>query len=265
MEEPIFSSLPAVVTETFQLLEEKRKGVVGHIDQSFEKYYEKNKIKFRKIIKSLVFISHPLNRSVIYHRSSEESAKMFFNYWLFTEYSNPNWGKEGINILNILVKVDYVTKYSGQLSDFNDWMQVQVLKQNAAYRLQKDNSYLQEIVQFSNQLYRLLKNMNYLSMDDSIRKSLAMLNTLYEKVKKEKKWKIEALNENEKLAKRVANIEHYNDKWKVYDEIWPELKSQNSVYEAFRKLQLSFPDDEQLANAKPDSFNRAMNKRLNGH
>lgn len=83
--------------------------------------------------------------------------------------------------------------------------------------------------------------------------------------KKEHLSKIEALNLLDKIGGKIEKIEHYNDKWKNYRDVWIELKSQYAVKDAFIKLKSKYPSDKNLNMIGPESFNRAVNKWLKNH
>ena len=254
--------LPEVVIETFQLLEEKRKKVVGYIEQLFEAYYKNYSDQYNRIMKNLVLITHPKNNT-IYTYDSKEFAKLFFHYWLITEYANPNWEEEGINMLNVLVRIDIETPYMKNLSDFNDWMQKMVWSQNLAYDFKNDYTFLQSIAESSNRLFQILRKMDYLSYNSSINDSIRAYR---DESELQRKLKIDAINTAIKVEKKNNNLKHFNDKWKPYRKIWPALKIETqSVKSAFKDLLTKYPNDANLRNISPESFNRAMNKWLKSY
>ena len=257
MEEKIEEvKIPVVVGEIFELLEEKRVKCVKNIEKRFEEYYKYNRLIYHKFRSNLVKITYPTNPSIIYSFKTKENMRNFFNYWLFYDYSNPNWETEGVNILNVLVNLENAYLYKNEWKDFNYWWKQKVIEQNLAYRYKNDHLYLWDIEYQSNTLFQILKGMNFNDYKSLIGKLSEIKNLWETEATKQRKQKIEVYNKA--LSKKTKQ-----KKWSKYVKRWIELKdSTDTIYEAFNKLIRENPNDKQLEDLKPESFNRNMNNYI---
>jgi hypothetical protein len=242
------------ISEIFELLEEKRKKAVVYIEQSFENYYSYHKKKYEEIVSKMVKVTHPEYHSE-YKFISKEKAKCFFIHYLFTDYTNPFWENEGINILDLMVKID--SSFSFNLDGFHYYLEQKVLQQNAAFRLMGDYAYLQRIAELSNRNYQVLRKMDFVKTDKDLNDSLKDLKNNFEI---ERQRKIEVINVMSRLEKKVYNLKHFNEKWDKYRGKWLELRKNHSVKASLQIIKSKYPNDKELLKAYPESFNRAMNK-----
>jgi len=249
-----------------KLLEEKRKEVITLIEKGFENYYKRNKKKYVKSISFLKRIKHPQYSSIEYKFSDKEAAKWLFMCYLYTDYSNPNWKNEGINILDIFSKINSTVEWSYELDKFNDWLYTEILKQNARNTFQGDYTYFLSHVYFGKKMNSILSSLNFNESSNIIQKiyeSARDLKTNYDNIRARN---IEITNYVMSKDKIYENSKHFNDKWRPYRNKWTKLKKEyRSVKEAFIALKNLFPKDSNLTTSTPEGFNRAMNKWLKTH
>lgn len=266
MEEKVEDAkIPVVVGEIFELLEEKRVKCVINIEKRFEEYYKHNRLIYHKYRSNLVKITYPTNLSVIYSFKTKENMRNFFNYWLFYDYSNPNWETDGVNILNVLVKLENAYLFKSDWKNFNYWWKQKVIEQNLAYMYKKDHLYLWDIEYQSNKLFQILRGMNFNSYKMKVNELDESLKTWKSEVLKQAERKIEALELVSKFGKKLMNVKHFNDKWKAYRNEWLDLKIHYGVKDGYSILKSKYPKDTNLKKTSPLSFNRAMNKWYRNH
>ena len=202
---------------------------------------------------------------MLFRSKTKENIRNFFNYWLFYDYSNPNWQTEGVNILNVLVNLENAYLFKNDWKKFNYWWKQKVIEQNLAYMYKNDHKYLWDIEYQSNTLFQILRGMNFNSYNNKINELDKSMKSWQLEVSKQHEKKIEALDLVSKYGKKILNIEHFNDKWKKYRNEWLELKSLYSVKDSFMILKGQYPNDKELQKTKPESLNRAINKWHKNH
>ncbi len=248
--------IPAVVGEIMSLLEEKRVKCVSNIEKRFDEYYKNNRLVYHKYRSNLVKITYPTNPGIVYDFKTKESAKHFFIYWLFTEYSNPTWETDGINIINVLCNLESAYLYKNDWKNFHYWWKQKIIEQNLAYNFKKDHLYLQEIVHQSNTLFQILRGMNFNNYNSLIGKLNSVKNFWKNEAKSEKQLKFKALDIFMNPIPKPRKFEKYIDEWK-------ELRaSSKTVREAYRELCRLHPDDKELKWKRPENFSRYMNNYI---
>lgn len=248
--------IPKVVGEIMNLLEEKRVKCVNNIEKRFEEYYKYNRLIYHKYRSNLVKITYPTNPSIVYSYKTKENMRNFFIYWLFTNYSNPNWESEGINILNVLVNLENAYLFKIDWKNFNFWWKQNVIKQNLAYIHRSDHTYLWDIEFQANSLFQILKGMNFNNYNNLIGKLNKIKNLWKKETQREKKLKIQALD----IAMSPISKPKKFDK---YINMWRDLRSSGkTVKESYRELCQIYPNDKRLKYKKPENFSRYMNNYI---